>query len=176
MPNVTIRLVFQIRSHTYVDGISITLGSSWQHIWTCSVSYQGDEVCLCAPTPGSNPSVFIESNYYCESGINVHPDGKHSTCSIHYGMDGTVHLTVDVVHNWECLGSIGGHLCLWVKILKYKCANSGTWEWRHSHVLKTWNILHVHAKSSFEEEKLMWILWCVGQIGQMQNFSPNILH
>ena len=36
-----------------------------------------------------------------------------TTFLIHYGMDGTVHPTVNVVHNWECSGPTEQHLCQW---------------------------------------------------------------
>ena len=55
----------------YVDGISITLGSPRQHIWTYAVSPRDDTLCPCAPTPGPKPSAFVENNYYCESGNNA---------------------------------------------------------------------------------------------------------
>ena len=54
----------------YVDGISITLGSPRQHIWTYCGAYKDDLACPCAPTPGHNPPKFINSFYYCESGNN----------------------------------------------------------------------------------------------------------
>ena len=54
----------------YVDGISITLGSPRQHIWTYSGAYKDDLICPCDPTPGNNPPTFINSFYYCESGTN----------------------------------------------------------------------------------------------------------
>ena len=52
----------------YVDGISITLGSPRQHIWTYCGAYQDNAACPCSPSPGGKPPAFIESNYYCESG------------------------------------------------------------------------------------------------------------
>ena len=57
----------------FVDGISITLGSPQQHIWTYSGAHKADIPCPCAPSPGANPSTFVKSNYYCESGTNVSP-------------------------------------------------------------------------------------------------------
>ena len=54
----------------YVDGISITLGSPRQHIWTYSGARKDDSPCPCSPTPGHNPPTFINSFYYCESGTN----------------------------------------------------------------------------------------------------------
>jgi len=58
----------------YVDGISITLGSPRQHIWTYSAAHTDDIICPCAPKPGDKPSAFVESNYYCEGGSNVSPN------------------------------------------------------------------------------------------------------
>ena len=55
----------------YVDGISITLGSPRQHIWTYAVSQRDGAHCPCAPTPGPKPSAFVGNNYYCESGNNA---------------------------------------------------------------------------------------------------------
>ena len=59
---------------TYVDGISITLGSPRQHIWTYGTSYRDDYRCPCAPSHRATPSAFVDSNYYCESGTNVEPE------------------------------------------------------------------------------------------------------
>ena len=58
----------------YVDGISITLGSPRQHIWTYSGAYRDISICPCTPTPGHNPPTFINSFYYCESGTNGSPN------------------------------------------------------------------------------------------------------
>ena len=63
----------------YVDGISITLGSPRQHIWTYAVSPRDDSKCPCAPSPGAKPSAFVENNYYCESGNNVQNNPTHAT-------------------------------------------------------------------------------------------------
>ena len=57
----------------YVDGISITLGSPRQHIWTYGTSYRDDYWCPCAPSHPYTPSAFVDSNYYCESGTDVQP-------------------------------------------------------------------------------------------------------
>ena len=54
----------------YVDGISITLGSPRQHIWTYSGAHTDDKSCPCDPTPGLDPPAFVNSFYYCESGTN----------------------------------------------------------------------------------------------------------
>ena len=58
---------------TYVDGLSITLGSPRQHIWTYAAAARDIAYCPCAPTPGKNPPDFVKSNYYCESGTNSSP-------------------------------------------------------------------------------------------------------
>ena len=58
----------------YVDGISITLGSPRQHIWTYAVSANDFSKCPCASSPGAKPSAFVENSYYCESGNNVQGD------------------------------------------------------------------------------------------------------
>ena len=50
----------------YVDGISITLGSPRQHIWTYGAAYRDNSACPCAPSPGNSPPAFVKSNYYCE--------------------------------------------------------------------------------------------------------------
>ena len=57
----------------YVDGISITLGSPRQHIWTYSAGYRDDKSCPCAPIPDTTPAEFVDNNYYCESGSNITP-------------------------------------------------------------------------------------------------------
>ena len=54
-----------------VDGISITLGSPWQHIWTYCGAQKDDAPCPCASSPGNKPPTFAKSNYYCEGGTNV---------------------------------------------------------------------------------------------------------
>ena len=67
----------------YVDGLSITIGSPRQHVWTFSsgnndnnsafvdVSKTTDEhTCPCAAVPGLLPFAFVRNDYYCESGSN----------------------------------------------------------------------------------------------------------
>ena len=68
----------------YVDGISITLGSPRQHIWTYAISPRDDSICPCAPTPGAKPPTFVENNYYCESGNNAQ---KNPTLATFYLSD-----------------------------------------------------------------------------------------
>ena len=58
----------------YVDGLSITHGTSRQHIWTYTVGHTDYATsfvyghCPCAELQGTNPPSFVASNYYCESG------------------------------------------------------------------------------------------------------------
>ena len=60
-------------NEVYVDGISITLGSPRQHLWTYCGGHDNDTPCPCSPKPGDNPPTFINNFYYCESGANAHP-------------------------------------------------------------------------------------------------------
>ena len=60
---------------TYVDGLSITHGSSpRQHIWTYASGVTESDVsrlnfnCPCAFSQASQPPSFVGSNWYCESG------------------------------------------------------------------------------------------------------------
>ena len=59
---------------SYVDGVSITLGSPRKHVWTYAVGHSDDNNihqqsrCPCAKLPGRDPPVFVGSHYYCESG------------------------------------------------------------------------------------------------------------
>ena len=59
---------------TYVDGISITLGSPRKHVWTyaagLSDDYKGNHAdnCPCAKHGGRAAPVFVGNHYYCESG------------------------------------------------------------------------------------------------------------
>ena len=56
----------------YVDGISITHGSPFQHIWTLAAGYTetGTANSLCPCNIGSTASVpsFVGNDYFCESG------------------------------------------------------------------------------------------------------------
>ena len=60
--------------HTYVDGVSITLGSPRKHVWTYAAGvsddydYSGKYNCPCATHPGPSPPAFVGNDYYCESG------------------------------------------------------------------------------------------------------------
>ena len=60
----------------YADGISVTLGSPRQHIWTYCSARKDDTPCPCAPSPGNKPPTFVKSNYYCEGGTNVSSAGS----------------------------------------------------------------------------------------------------
>ena len=59
---------------TYVDGISITLGSPRKHVWTyaagLSDDYKGNHLdnCPCAKHRGRAAPTFVGNHYYCESG------------------------------------------------------------------------------------------------------------
>jgi len=59
---------------TYVDGISITLGSPRKHVWTYAAGLSDDyklnylDNCPCAKHPGRAPPAFVGNHYYCESG------------------------------------------------------------------------------------------------------------
>ena len=58
------------------DGLSITYGSSNQHIWAYGVGYtegytQSHINCPCAAVSRSSPNSFIGQNYYCESGAKA---------------------------------------------------------------------------------------------------------
>ena len=50
-------------------------------------------------------------SYYYEGGSNANPDANTFYLTIWcYGMEKTVQLIVDVVHNWECRGSISENI------------------------------------------------------------------
>ena len=60
----------------YVDGVSITIGSPRQHVWTyaAGLTQQGDYPdfnCPCAVTPGPSAPSFVGDNYYCSSGATT---------------------------------------------------------------------------------------------------------
>ena len=69
---------------SYVDGVSITLGSPRKHVWTYAVGHSDDNSnhhlsnCPCAKHPGTGPPVFVGSHYYCESGnIGLHVSSQY---------------------------------------------------------------------------------------------------
>ena len=58
---------------TYVDGVSITLGSPRKHVWTYAVGLSDDYDHTtynypCATHPGLPLPAFVGNDYYCESG------------------------------------------------------------------------------------------------------------
>ena len=69
---------FEIRSpsidRTYVEGISITIGSPRKHVWTYAVGLSDNNNypaynCPCAAFPGPPAPAFVGNDYYCESGV-----------------------------------------------------------------------------------------------------------
>ena len=68
----------------YVDGVSLTRGSSRQHIWTFIAGLKednshnkGEYTCPCqtGSKQAGNVQSFISNDYYCESGSPVKPSG-----------------------------------------------------------------------------------------------------
>ena len=61
----------------YVDGVSITYGSSRKHIWSyaagVSESYSGSQqlTCPCSLHGGAPAPSFVRDHYYCESGTTI---------------------------------------------------------------------------------------------------------
>ena len=58
---------------TYVDGVSITYGTTPTHIWTYVAGYQENASpnnnCPCnTPPSGPTPPSYVGSDYYCEAG------------------------------------------------------------------------------------------------------------
>ena len=58
---------------SYVEGLSVTLGSPRRHVWSFAVgsskSHRYNRTnCPCAQHPGINPPTFVENDYFCESG------------------------------------------------------------------------------------------------------------
>ena len=59
------------------DGLSITHGNYNQHIlWSYAVGHsitnRSTDNCPCAFVPGPESNSFVGSNYYCETGSNIH--------------------------------------------------------------------------------------------------------
>ena len=62
----------------YLDGISITYGSSRKHIWSYGAGYNEHTTtgsdnrpnCPCSRYRGATPPSFVRDHYYCESGSN----------------------------------------------------------------------------------------------------------
>ena len=82
---------------TYVDGLSITYGNPWQHIWTYATGEfdNGGINCPCDGNGDTTPS-FVGSHYYCESGRGSTDD--HAA----YHFDDTL---------WDRLGCIHSNCC-----------------------------------------------------------------
>ena len=61
-------------SQSYLDGVSITYGSSRQHLWSYVAGVTEDSIshtpnnCPCSTQAGTGPPSFVGNNYYCESG------------------------------------------------------------------------------------------------------------
>ena len=61
----------------YLDGVSITYGSSRKHLWSyaagISESYSGGQLatCPCSQHGGTHAPTFVRDHYYCESGSTV---------------------------------------------------------------------------------------------------------
>ena len=67
------------RCWTYVDGVVVTHGDPWSHIWTFSGAHSqnrtGNSVCPC--TNANNPTnsrivipPWVGNDYFCETGVN----------------------------------------------------------------------------------------------------------
>ena len=68
-------------SAAYVDGVSITMGSPRQHIWTYAAGYSIEGYymhsnCPCAVLPGPDPPSFVGQHYYCQSGSKIYPSNS----------------------------------------------------------------------------------------------------
>ena len=57
---------------TYVDGVSITRGSSRNHVWTLIASWQ-DSYCPCSAYRSYSVPSFVGSHYFCESRSSGYP-------------------------------------------------------------------------------------------------------
>uniref|UniRef100_A0A1X7UJ42 Fibrinogen C-terminal domain-containing protein n=1 Tax=Amphimedon queenslandica TaxID=400682 RepID=A0A1X7UJ42_AMPQE len=76
---------------SYVEGVSITHGANpRKHIWTYAVGEESDtnddNSCPCNAnyTGGSNPKLFVQNHYYCESGV---PASEQANSTILYYSD-----------------------------------------------------------------------------------------
>ena len=68
----------------YVDGVSITYGSSpVRHLWTYAAGLEETTHrmtnCPCNTQPGTHPPSFVGSDYYCESGSRNYPGSSPLT-------------------------------------------------------------------------------------------------
>ena len=61
-----------------IDGVSITHGDPCQHIWSF-VAGLGSR-CPCATNSGARPTLFVGSNYFCESCTNSGGHGNDVYC------------------------------------------------------------------------------------------------
>ena len=60
-------------NENYMDGVSITRGSSRHHVWSYVGSVSENPInptiaCPCDSSSGAQPQAFVGSSYYCESG------------------------------------------------------------------------------------------------------------
>ena len=69
-------------NQNYVDGVSITYGSSRKHIWTFAAArtyqlgYNDTTICPCTNTASNvqiNIPSFVGNDYFCEAGTNFQP-------------------------------------------------------------------------------------------------------
>jgi len=67
----------------YVDGISVTHGSAYQHIWTFAAgldeqTWYSSSTCPCVAGTGAGSLVpsFVGQNYFCEAGITQYTSGR----------------------------------------------------------------------------------------------------
>lgn len=68
---------------SYVEGLSVTLGSPRKHIWSFAVGLSKTHQysrwnCPCARYPGDNPPSFVGNDYFCEAGTST---ASHRTFS-----------------------------------------------------------------------------------------------
>jgi len=73
-------------NQTYVDGVSITYGSSRKHIWTFAAArtdqlgYHTATICPCTNTASNvqiNIPSFVGNDYFCEAGTNFQPSSSN---------------------------------------------------------------------------------------------------
>ena len=58
----------------YVDGLSITVGSPRQHVWTYATASNDITGCPCTGNSVHNPPSFVKDHYFCESGCASSPN------------------------------------------------------------------------------------------------------
>ena len=108
----------------YVEGVSITMGSPRQHVWTYAVGLSDDFNypawnCPCATYPGPSPPAFVGNDYYCESGDVGTLNSILTTYLTLFGMGMAVLVLMDAVVKLECHGFIRSCLSKWLVILKF---------------------------------------------------------